>query len=203
MAKEYSSKENAVYEAVISLLEEGGDVNNLTVAEITKKAGIGKGTAYEYFSDKEEMIAKALFYNAEVFCKQIHKGLDKEKNLYGKVNYILLKMEQHVPKANCIFRFIYMMTDNSTISRRMKELVEEVLATKISAINIIKKVLEDEFQNRETPSDEKMEYLVLSIYSKILCYAMFLNRDKYAQEEERACLRSMVSEGICREIKEI
>lgn len=203
MSKEYSSKEIAIYKAVVELFEEGADLNNLTVAEITGKAGIGKGTAYAYFSDKEEMIAKALFYNSENFCKQLYKGMCKEKDLYAKVNYVLLKMEQQIPKADCIFRFINMMSDNSTISKRMRDIVKEVLSAKVSAINIVKRVLEDEFKDRETPSEDKMEYLALSIYSKLLCYAMVLKEDKYKQEEERSAMRGLISDGICREVRAI
>lgn len=203
MSKKYSSKEIAIYKAVVELFEEGADLNNLTVAEITGKAGIGKGTAYAYFSDKEEMIAKALFYNSENFCKQLYKGMCKEKDLYAKVNYVLLKMEQQIPKADCIFRFINMMSDNSTISKRMRDIVKEVLSAKVSAINIVKRVLEDEFRDRETPSEDKMEYLALSIYSKLLCYAMVLKEDKYKQEEERSTMRGLISDGICREVRAI
>ena len=88
--EEYLPKEKAVYKAVIELFEEGADINNLTVAEITGRAGIGKGTAYEYFSGKEEMIAKAFFYNGEMFCNQLYEGVSKENTLYDKVNYVLL-----------------------------------------------------------------------------------------------------------------
>lgn len=203
MSKEYSSKEKAIYKAVVELFEEGADLNNLTVAEITGKAGIGKGTAYAYFSDKEEMIAKALFYNSENFCKQLYKGMCKEKDLYAKVNYVLLKMEHQIPKADCIFRLINMMSDNSAISKRIRDIVKEVLSAKVSAINIVKRVLEDEFKDRETPSEDKMEYLALSIYSKLLCYAMVLKEDKYKQEEERRTMRGLISDGICREVRAI
>ncbi len=203
MSKEYSSKEIAIYKAVVELFEEGADLNNLTVAEITGKAGIGKGTAYAYFSDKEEMIAKALFYNSENFCKQLYKGMCKEKDLCSKVNYVLLKMEQQIPKADCIFRFINMMSDNSTISKRIRDIVKEVISAKMSAVNIVKKVLEDEFKDRETPSEDKMEYLALSVYSKLLCYAMVLKEDKYKQEEKRSTMRGLISDGICREVRAI
>ncbi|MDE6664411.1 MAG: TetR/AcrR family transcriptional regulator [Lachnospiraceae bacterium] len=204
MSKEYSSKEIAIYKAVVELFEEGADLNNLTVAEITGKAGIGKGTAYAYFSDKEEMIAKALFYNSKSFCEQLYKGMLKEKDLYAKVNYVLLKMERQIPKADCIFRFTNMMSDNSTISKRIRDIVrEEVLSAKMSAVNIVKKVLEDEFMDRETTSEDKMEYLVLSIYSKLLCYAMVLKEDKYKQEEKLSAMRALIIDGICREVRAI
>lgn len=203
MSKECSPKEKAIYDAVIDLFEEGADLNNLTVAEITKKAGIGKGTAYEYFSDKEEMIAKALFYNSENLCRQVYNGVCKEKNLRDKVNYVLLKMEQQTSKANCILRLVITMSENSALSRRMREMVQETLSAKAAALNIIKKVLENEFTNRETPSEDIMEYLALSMYSKIMCYAMILKDDKYNNEADRNIMRRLVTDGICREISEV
>lgn len=51
---EYLPKVKAIYRAVFELFEEGADLNSLTVSEITKKAGIGKGTAYEYFPIKKK-----------------------------------------------------------------------------------------------------------------------------------------------------
>ena len=36
------------------LLEKG--IKNLTITEIAKTAGIGKGTVYDYFSNKEEIV---------------------------------------------------------------------------------------------------------------------------------------------------
>ena len=47
---ELAPKVKATYQAVILLLMEGADINNLTVSEITGRAGIGKGTAYESVS---------------------------------------------------------------------------------------------------------------------------------------------------------
>ena len=203
MSKTFSPKEKAIFEAVIELFEEGADLNNLTVAEITGKAGIGKGTAYEYFSDKEEMIAKALFYNSENLCRQVYNGVCKEKDLYSKVNYVLLKMEQQIPKANCILRLVMMMSENSMVSRRMREMVQETLSAKAAAINIIRKVLEDEFSGSGTPSEDLMEYLALCIYSRIMCYAMILKDDKLSNEDNRASMRKLVTEGICRDVNEI
>ncbi|MCH5257550.1 MAG: TetR/AcrR family transcriptional regulator [Lachnospiraceae bacterium] len=203
MSKNYSPKEKAIFEAVIELFEEGADLNNLTVAEITGKAGIGKGTAYEYFSDKEEMIAKALFYNSENLCRQVYNGVCKEKDLQSKVNYVLLKMEQQISKANCILRLVMMMSENSMVSKRMREMVNETLSAKAAAINIIKKVLEDEFTDRETPSEDLMEYLALCIYSRIMCYAMILKDDKFNSEDSRSIMRKLVTDGICRDVKAV
>ena len=65
LEKKYPPKVKAMYEAVLSLFSSGRELSTLTVSEITAKAGIGKGTAYEYFSTKEEMIVGAIQYEAE------------------------------------------------------------------------------------------------------------------------------------------
>jgi AcrR family transcriptional regulator len=60
--KEPPEKMRLMYEAVSGLLREHREISSIKVSEITAKAGIGKGTAYEYFSSKEELIAHALMY---------------------------------------------------------------------------------------------------------------------------------------------
>ena len=69
--KEYPPKVIAMNEAVASLWAEGRDLASLTVSEITSRAGIGKGTAYEYFSSKEEIIATALEYDLQKQLEQL------------------------------------------------------------------------------------------------------------------------------------
>lgn len=57
-----TDKKTAIFEAVISLAMEGKSLEALTVSETAARAGIGKGTVYEYFSSKEEMTAAAVWY---------------------------------------------------------------------------------------------------------------------------------------------
>ena len=55
-----------LYEAVLAMVTDGWDINRMKVSDITAQAGIGKGTAYEYFSSKEEIIANAVLYDVEM-----------------------------------------------------------------------------------------------------------------------------------------
>ena len=41
-----------MFQACAELMEEGMDVHDIKVVDITNRAGIGKGTAYEYFKNK-------------------------------------------------------------------------------------------------------------------------------------------------------
>ena len=58
-------KVRLLYEAVLAMVTDGWDINRIKVSDITAQAGIGKGTAYEYFSSKEEIIANAVLYDVE------------------------------------------------------------------------------------------------------------------------------------------
>lgn len=202
--EEYLPKEKAVYKAVIELFEEGADINNLTVAEITGRAGIGKGTAYEYFSGKEEMIAKAFFYNGEMFCNQLYEGVSREKTLYNKVNFVLLEMENQVARMGCIFRLLHMLSENSSVSRWIRELLKQKkLSEEVPVAGLIRQILYDELDGREMPSEENMTYLVCSIYSRVFCYGMLMKAEIYKKKEKRETMRRLTCQGICREVEEI
>ena len=60
-------KVTAMYRAVSTLLREDKDISEMSVSMITGLAGIGKGTAYEYFDSKEEIIVCALLYEIRIW----------------------------------------------------------------------------------------------------------------------------------------
>ena len=85
-------KEIKIYLAVGELIKEGKDVSNLTISEISNRAGIGKGTTYEYFESKEELIYKALHYFVidslkVVLLKMLDEGSFKDK-FYSVMDYM-------------------------------------------------------------------------------------------------------------------
>ena len=62
-------KVTAMYRAVSTLLREDKDISEMSVSMITGLAGIGKGTAYEYFDSKEEIIVRIWRpRSTECFC---------------------------------------------------------------------------------------------------------------------------------------
>ena len=62
MKKQYTEKEICVFGGVMALSKEGKKIYNITVQDIAKASNMGKGTLYEYFSSKEEIIINALMY---------------------------------------------------------------------------------------------------------------------------------------------
>jgi len=68
-------KEEAVYHAVLDLLAGGADVTALRVQQIADAAGIGKGTVYEYFASKQEILRGATVYCLDSELKTLEDAL--------------------------------------------------------------------------------------------------------------------------------
>ncbi len=101
-----SEKAIAIYEAIIALINEGEDVNAMTVGDITNRAGIGKGTAYEYFKSKDEMVETALFYNIVRQIETAKTLVMSEYEFHNKFRALLDYMEGNKDQ---IRPFIWMM----------------------------------------------------------------------------------------------
>ena len=78
-------KARLMFEAGIGYGHEKIDPGSLTVQDITARAGVGKGTAYEYFSSKEELIALALFFDYGLRILELQELLEKKKNFEEKM----------------------------------------------------------------------------------------------------------------------
>ncbi|MDD3243399.1 MAG: helix-turn-helix domain containing protein [Eubacteriales bacterium] len=61
-ARQYTPRELDILEGVLKLVKQGEPIHALKVAEIAAAAGVGKGTVYEYFDSKEEILAETLCY---------------------------------------------------------------------------------------------------------------------------------------------
>jgi len=87
--KEYSEKEKSIFKGIIELLNQGYKIHELKVSDIAVAAGIGKGTVYEYFSTKEEIIRQAVSYY--VFKEyEAFVFLIKNENNFGDMLYKIL-----------------------------------------------------------------------------------------------------------------
>ena len=84
-----SQKVLAMYQAVIEFINEGCDINTLKVADITGRAGIGKGTAYEYFSSKEEIISSAILYYVKVCFEKLQVISTDNRTFQQKINEVM------------------------------------------------------------------------------------------------------------------
>lgn len=92
---EASEKVQKMYEAIAAFVEEKRDLSTIKVSEITSRAGIGKGTAYEYFSSKEEIIIHATVWLCGQQLNQMVEGISVLDCFKEKFFFLLQWIEEH------------------------------------------------------------------------------------------------------------
>ena len=60
-------------------------INNLTVSQVAKAAGIGKGTIYEYFANKDEIVFELVNILMLKHSEKLKSKLDKQKSTKEKI----------------------------------------------------------------------------------------------------------------------
>lgn len=83
-----------MYHAVLMFLSEGRNASDIKVSDITERAGIGKGTAYEYFKSKEELIAKAILCSIMCAAREIEERVNRAEGIRQKYMEILDWLEE-------------------------------------------------------------------------------------------------------------
>lgn len=199
--QELSPKVQAVYRAVVELFAEGADLNTLTVSEITARAGIGKGTVYDYFSNKEEMLAGALYHEMNVACQELYERLKDKKNLFEKMEQILLDMENYKQKMECAFKVVHLLMDNSQVSKQLREILQKKENYEIPLYQMLQMLIREEFGEDSKVSEENMLYLVMNTISKLVCYAMYLNNDVVLEKFGTKTMRERICKNVCREVE--
>lgn len=105
MEQENNKKVLAMYQAVWELIEEGADIYRLKVADITARAGIGKGTAYEYFKSKEELLGRALLYESKMELERLKARVKEQPTMKDALRCCFAWLEEGRDKCARIMRF--------------------------------------------------------------------------------------------------
>lgn len=71
-------KVQRIYRSVAALYAAGYPYYSITVAMIAREAGIGKGTVYEYFESKEDVLMKAYFYEVMQGLRALRESVEEK-----------------------------------------------------------------------------------------------------------------------------
>lgn len=188
-----------MYDAVGDMLSEGCDVNTIKVVEITTRAGIGKGTAYEYFSSKEEIIIMAIAYDITKKINTIERIVDETPLFQDKVEKLLDFVSENFSKNHTFCTLVRIGTGSYEISdalRREYKEMQEILSY-TQAEKIVDRVMEcgaTEGKIRE----EKILLRRIAFCSQIMsfaCYFVTKNREKEIGVTEPE-MKRFVYEGL-------
>ena len=149
-----------IYDAVEHLIKEGQDLNTVKVSTITEKAGIGKGTAYDYFETKDDLIACALLFQIRKMCDELANAISGEDSFGDKINFLLDEIEQKKGRRQSFLRLVHVLTENNGYCQLVRQ--------KMSSEEFQKGVARGEIKP-EFPS----EYVISSIASRMFMYMIY------------------------------
>lgn len=201
--KKLPEKIEAMYRAVQELIEEGADINRIKVSEITQRAGIGKGTAYEYFSNKEELISSALLYQMNEIYSQLRRQIAEKKSFEDSIRFVLSSMAEKIGQRDCFLRYVHILSDNGPISENLKQRLKERKDNERQdgeiclAMDCIRQMVQLGKQTGEINGKLPEKYIYMEVLSKVIGFAVVLT----GEWETEKCKREEIQELICASLK--
>lgn len=135
--RERELKKEIIAEAGLELLA-NSCYESVTVQDIARKAEFGKGTIYQYFESKEEILAyilercqEDLYLKMEADCEQSGSAID---SLYI---YIKLQYEFYLNYSHLIFSIMRLKLDGSL----KEEWFQGVLEKRANKIGVLEKII--------------------------------------------------------------
>lgn len=192
MEEKLLPKEEALYRAVGELIEEGADVNELKVSDITGRAGIGKGTAYEYFKNREDIISGAMIYQMDCICRQIEENFRRLDSFAGIMEYVLGYMDEEIKKRDCFIRYIHILSDNGPISKSLRGRIGNRETRRYTPGKLVLLMVEIGIKNGEIKGTLPQSFMCMEIGSKLIAYALFLE-----SRMEKDCTGEQMHRFIC------
>lgn len=170
-------KVRRLYQAVAELVEEGADIAGLKVSDITEKAGIGKGTAYDYFDTKEEIIVYALLYDMEESLTQLEEIIWEKETFAEQVELALHTVDKQIGKGACILRFVNLLLDSSQTGAFLRKVLQERMKKEqCEPLLFGRRMLERAVSSGELRDDLPLSYMAYILVTKLVAYLVYTVR---------------------------
>lgn len=173
-----------LYRAVAALIEEGADVGTLRVAQMTERAGIGKGTAYDYFDTREEIIVYALIFFMEEQAKKLEEEIEEKENFAEKMELCLDVAGSQMQKGACLLCLINLLLESSEMGTLFRKILEERKKAGICQPELTcRKIIEKGILGGEIRRELPVDYMVYILLTKLAAYMVFMFHRQSAAEQ--------------------
>ena len=197
------AKELAVYKAVLELLDEGTDINLVTVSQVAERAGIGKGTVYEYFASKEEMVVCAILYEMQSLTKAVMDGILAQQGFLQKIYWIFEQIEKSRSDSRCFARFLRHTTlsyDMGEALRRKMELRRDRLQEPCRVLeNLVKMAVEEGLAG----SDISCSAAAMALGTKFMMFLLYLENPVCSAEMKKEDMKSFLYQGLLSDLRQL
>lgn len=180
----HSEKEILIFNGVMKLMNEGVNIHTIKVADIAKSVGIGKGTVYEYFKSKDELLEKSLIYCMNLSLNKAIEKIDNANGFKEKIYTMLEIAKCNVQEFNSGNGFLFSNMGTCEFAYLMKSENKEFKYRE----NIINKSIEDVIsvgiEEEVIKCQRDKEYEKMVIKSAIIGFANDLYCSKFTMEKD-------------------
>ena len=134
-------KRKSILQATASLIQEGG--RELKIQEVAKRAEIGKGTVYEYFNSKEDLIFQTmLFMGTELINFLREQVLDPNKNFQESMRSFIRIQMTSISKFINYYMILEQNNDINSGLKTIEDFKPSIIDRKKNVLEVLNKVIE-------------------------------------------------------------
>lgn len=195
-----NEKITALYEAVAQLLSEGADLSGMKVQDITNRAGIGKGTAYDYFSSKEELIIKSLLYTSGCVIRRMVAQMNEMQEYRDKFYYFLAQIEEHTKDRVCVIKCVQILNQKGIFKQFEKDHLQKKNISGENPIRLIQYMIAEGKKAGIINAGLPDSYIEITMVSKIISYMVFQEKKDTIIDCDNEKMKELLYEGMIREL---
>lgn len=169
----FIDRKKALYTAVLQLMDEREDLEKIKMADIARKADIGKGTIYEYFPSKASLFLETMKYVVEEEAYTLRTSLSPEHG-FKEGYYRLIKcLEKQMDTKMALFRNLIMSKSMffscATMETELRHLMRDF---RVSCQDIFFTLIEAGIEEEILDKKPDLADLSMAIYNTLLCLFM-------------------------------
>ncbi len=204
MSREKGKREQILKAAIEVFGSKGFHTAN--IIDIAEKAGIGKGTIYEYFESKNSLFIEAIRYKTQIYLEKMECHINKYNSFYDKIN-AFIDFQRIVIKENFNFADVFIKNHEDTFltADDKKEACDLMIKARKKVIEILADILDPKREKSDLcVTDEEFTadiFYEMVTRCGIRAIAMNLSEKQIACEKEK--LRDLFFNGVKHKAKHI
>lgn len=180
----YSEKQIDIFNGLIKLMKTGSNPYSIKVSDIAKAANIGKGSIYDHFQSKDEVISQAIIYSIDKEIEYVYSKVQEkesfEEKYYEILRIIIESLEKNLSTINIL---IYAGGINELY--RYLENYNYDLTIYINKINsLFNHILISGLKEEVITKSEDDYYNYMVIHSSIMGFSHYISSKDYYSDTD-------------------
>lgn len=166
--KSYSEKEILIFKGVLALAVTHKNMYSVTVQDIAEAAGVGKGTIYDYFSSKEEIMVKTILYSVSLANKKTTELVENLATFKQKMLAVYDMVVESVDNKLSAFNLTMSIGGISELCTLAKDHEEDIKRANYESQKIFKNILLTGVTEKVILPTTDLDYIRMAINSNIM-----------------------------------